>query len=68
MVQSLSGINLIYKAEITFIGLLCLIESDFFVVCNFIIRNKSPPLKTYFSTNFKFFGGNYDREKLWWIK
>lgn len=54
MVQSLSGNNFIYKARITFIGLFCLIESVFFIDCISIVRNKSPPQKTYFSTILSF--------------
>lgn len=64
MIKTLSGNKEILYTSITFLGLFCLNASDFFVICNFIIRNKSPPPKTYFSTKFKFFGGNYDREKL----
>ena len=44
MIQSLSGTNLIEYTKITSLGLLCLNASDFFVACNSIIRNKSPPL------------------------
>ncbi len=38
--------NLIYSIKITFLGEICLIESDFFVISCAVIRNKSPPLNT----------------------
>lgn len=54
MIQTLSGNKEILYISITSLGLFCLNVSDFFVICKFIIRNKSPPLNTYFSTKFKF--------------
>lgn len=50
MIQTLSGNKEILYTSITSLGLFCLNVSDFFVVCNFIIRNKSPPL---YNRNFK---------------
>ena len=50
------GGYLIKYLKITFLGQVCLIISDFFVVCNTIIRNKSPPSKLDFEQNSSFGG------------
>lgn len=50
MIQILYGNKEILYRAITSLGLFCLNASDFFVACNSIIRNKSPPL---YNRNFK---------------
>ena len=52
--------NLIHNIKVICIGQFCLNASNFFIVVTSIIRNKSPPLKTYLK-KFKFLEVNNER-------